>query len=392
MIRNTAPDRTITGDVALGEGCEDFELLDGAGPFSLGAGETHELTIGFRPSLIGQESCELILGTDCGNKRISGAGSTPCVLVSPSNADGAFEMGSVSVGSHVEKTLIINSIATERIDGYVRSPDANFEVIHGGGAFSIAPGGEYFIRVRFAPTSRGLKTCRLQMGTGCGAVELRGRGAGGEGEPRIALHTRAQAAKASRICTTDAPMMPCTEYNVSGGNEDAQTVYVVATHVPPGDGIAAASFAITYLDGAAVFGWTLCADTDAPDPGWLEPGEGNRVMFDVDSNCQRSTVPGSADLGVHAVLGAFYVYNYGVGSLGLVNRSTTSPRALPSWTAICGSLLCRPAIGEVSRSVPPRNRAATPASNPAPGTSCVGSSRACSNSGTSGSGKIDPCP
>jgi hypothetical protein len=109
--------------------------------------------------------------------------------------------------------------------------------------------------------------------------------------------------------------LPCSEYVTNwivGQNCD---VYLVVGHGDPTAGIAGVSCRIQYDNmvgrGIDVFGWTLCADQEAVGAGsygdWPESGGSNTITWNPTINCQRTEI---GDEGVHAVMGAFYVYAY----------------------------------------------------------------------------------
>ncbi|MBU1698554.1 MAG: hypothetical protein KJ970_14920 [Candidatus Eisenbacteria bacterium] len=65
---------TLTGSV--GPGCDDFQIIQGSGSFSLAAGASHTVTIAFAPSISGYQSCSIDNGTACENVLAFGLGST----------------------------------------------------------------------------------------------------------------------------------------------------------------------------------------------------------------------------------------------------------------------------------------------------------------------------
>ncbi len=87
-------------------------------------------------------------------------------------------------------------------------------------------------------------------------------------------------------------------------------------------GVAGASFGIAIDGEPQIFGWGLCADEEFPSATWPVSGSGNRVIWDPDLNCQRSLFEPD---GVHAIVGSFYIYSYGAGSVSVVSHPTSVP-------------------------------------------------------------------
>jgi hypothetical protein len=69
----------LTGEV--GESCDYYEIVSGAGAYSLGPAETREVTVGFTPMVSGTALCEVETGTDCENVSCTGEGEPIPVYV-----------------------------------------------------------------------------------------------------------------------------------------------------------------------------------------------------------------------------------------------------------------------------------------------------------------------
>jgi hypothetical protein len=137
------------------------------------------------------------------------------------------------------------------------------------------------------------------------------------------LHAKAHTTKATTLCTTWAPTMPCSEYVTEWPVGVGSEVYLVIAKVPDAiKGIAGVSCGIQYDNalgsGIDVFGWKLCADLeftngaatcppDLPPCEWPIAGGGNRITWVSTTNCQQTVI--GLD-GVHAIAGAFYLYAY----------------------------------------------------------------------------------
>jgi len=133
--------------------------------------------------------------------------------------------------------------------------------------------------------------------------------------PKFALHAQTHAAKATFVCSTASPNtnnVACSDYVTNWPLKTGTDVYLVLAQ---GDstGFSGATFGITYngiqSQGVDLVGdWTLCASgLQFPSDGWPGADTGNICTFLVPEDCQDTVI---GDDGVHAVLGAFYIYAY----------------------------------------------------------------------------------
>jgi hypothetical protein len=139
----------------------------------------------------------------------------------------------------------------------------------------------------------------------------------------VTVHAKAHTTKATTICTTWMPTIPCSAYITEWALDSAADVYLVVGKAPDVvKGIAGMSCGILYDNaigsGVDVFGWTLCADLeftngaascppDLPPCEWPISGGGNRITWVRTTNCQRTVI---APDGIHAIAGAFYLFAY----------------------------------------------------------------------------------
>ncbi|MEE9270119.1 MAG: CotH kinase family protein [Candidatus Krumholzibacteria bacterium] len=99
-------------------------------------------------------------------------GDLPVCLLFPSSLD----FGTVS-GSK-DTTFAISNLGVEPLSGNVSESCGQFEIISGGGPFTLAPaGGNMQIQVRFTPTASGPQNCTIDLGTAfCNTVTVTGIG------------------------------------------------------------------------------------------------------------------------------------------------------------------------------------------------------------------------
>jgi hypothetical protein len=96
------------------------------------------------------------------------------------------------------------------------------------------------------------------------------------------------------------------------------TAYLVVAGADSTAGIGAVQFGISFNWEVSAYNpvyWTNCGDLEFPhgspsgDP-WLSSGSGNQILWNTDTNCQRTTI---GDEGVHAIVGAFNFRLYAGG-------------------------------------------------------------------------------
>lgn len=158
--------------------CDDFEIRQGGGSFSLGENESHAVVIRYTPSLHdNNDTCSLTLGTQCGDVSLSGTGlGTPVCEVSTTDLD----FGDVEVGQSVDLKLTVSNTGTAPVEGNAAiNQCSDFELLEPG-SFSIAPASSQEFTVRFTPSVVGELNCTLEFGTesGCSAVPVGGVGFG----------------------------------------------------------------------------------------------------------------------------------------------------------------------------------------------------------------------
>ncbi len=94
--------------------------------------------------------------------------------VSPASLD----FGTVTIGSYSEQTFTIeNTAGIGTLSGTVHEPCADYSIVSGSGAYSLAPGESRLVTVRFEPTSAGTQLCTVYTGDAlCSNVSCTGVG------------------------------------------------------------------------------------------------------------------------------------------------------------------------------------------------------------------------
>jgi hypothetical protein len=183
---------TATGTVSLtGTHASQFQIISGGGSFSLGAGATKTISVRFCPTSIGGKSASLFAdGSNCNDdsSSLSGTGfEAPEIELTPLSYDfGSIEVGQCS-GTH---SFILQNVGGGTATGTVSltgTHASQFQIISGGGSFSLGAGATKTISVRFCPTSTGTKTATLFAdGSNCNDDSSSLTGTGFEG-PQIEL-------------------------------------------------------------------------------------------------------------------------------------------------------------------------------------------------------------
>jgi M6 family metalloprotease-like protein len=166
-IRNDSV-TTLTGDVT--ESCDHYSILSGGGPFSLATGESLIVTIRFEPTVLGIHDCTIgIGGAGYCDVFCTGEGLDPTDVcdVQPASLD----FGIVTMGDSLDLDFTVYNLGCDTLTGNVNEPCPHYEIVSGGGNFSIASGDSQVVTIRFKPTlPSGTWYCTIQTGTDCSNV------------------------------------------------------------------------------------------------------------------------------------------------------------------------------------------------------------------------------
>jgi hypothetical protein len=160
---------TLTGDPdAI---CADFDIVSGGDPYSLGAGEFVVVTVRFAPGTEGLKECAVGAGTDCGDVACSGTGENPPECqVEPTSID----FGTVTAGQDSDLVFTIENIGGGLLTGDLSEACPYYEIVTGGGSYSLDAGQTREVTVRFSPILAGTFDCLIQTGTDCANVSCVG--------------------------------------------------------------------------------------------------------------------------------------------------------------------------------------------------------------------------
>lgn len=168
FIRNDGTHAMRVSDIRLtGNAAREFSLVSGIPPFDVGPGESRQVEFEFTPAHVGERRATIAI--DAGGmkleKSIRGEGVEPQLRLEFSEVD----FDSVEVGSSRDSLVSVALRNTGEIPVEINririgGPDSTqFEVVDGGGSFSIAPGASRALTLRFAPTERGLTSTIMRF-------------------------------------------------------------------------------------------------------------------------------------------------------------------------------------------------------------------------------------
>jgi hypothetical protein len=169
---------TLTGSV--GAHCSDYTIDSGGGGFSLGTGQQRVVAVRFTPSVETTSVCPVSLGTaGCSPVSCTGAGEAhPVCTLNPTSLD----FGTVPVSTSLDRSFTITNTGGSKLSGSVAADCPDFEVIAGGGAYSLSTGESVTVTVRFTPLSAQSLSCPVTLGSpgnsGCLDLPCHGIGLG----------------------------------------------------------------------------------------------------------------------------------------------------------------------------------------------------------------------
>lgn len=162
----------------ISESCSAFSILAGAGAFSLEPGDSWDVTVRFQPPAEGNYECTINTGTAaCGTYVCRGVGACEdaCSLYPP----GGLDFGPVEIGECQDEHFTISNDSGDCgiLTGSVGESSPAYQIIEGGGPFTLQPGQVLDVTVRFQPPGLGAYECIVNTGTAmCGTYHCTGTG------------------------------------------------------------------------------------------------------------------------------------------------------------------------------------------------------------------------
>jgi uncharacterized repeat protein (TIGR01451 family) len=198
---------TLTGSVS--EACEEYDITDGAGAYSLGGGQSKTITVRFQPTGAGTQLCTIDTDTACDDVSCTGVGDpAPDCEVLPATID----FGIVTLGEFVDTTITIQNVGGGTLTGGVSEACAYYEIQSGAGAYSLTAGQTHEVVLRYAPTDAGTHNCNIQTGAACDNVPVTG-----VGDPLPACDVSQTTLDFGTVTVGEADTLSFTITNTGGG-------------------------------------------------------------------------------------------------------------------------------------------------------------------------------
>lgn len=197
---------TLSGDVA--EECEPFEVLSGAGPFQLAAGESRRVSVRFAPTTEGALACTIAAGPACDAVILSGTGFVaPQCSVSVRTLD----IGTAELGSSRDSSFTITNTGGGRLQGTVSTACATFSIVFNA-TYDLAARESQEVTVRFHSLAPGAAACTLSTGDGCDPIVAMGTGV-----PPPACTVSPESLDFGAVSVGGEAILPFTIKNTGGG-------------------------------------------------------------------------------------------------------------------------------------------------------------------------------
>ncbi len=150
-------------DGSVSEACPHYDIVSGGGPYALALGESLVVTVRFEPEVAGTHDCTVETGNDlCADVYCTGTGHEPDCYVYPAY----ISFGTVPKDSTKDETFTLKNNSGDILAGTVSEVCPHYDIVSGGGPYSLAVGESLVVTVRFEPTSYGTHTCTVETGSG----------------------------------------------------------------------------------------------------------------------------------------------------------------------------------------------------------------------------------
>jgi Viral BACON domain/Abnormal spindle-like microcephaly-assoc'd, ASPM-SPD-2-Hydin/Kre9/KNH-like N-terminal Ig-like domain len=148
---------------SLSELCDDYSIVSGSNSYNLTSGQSQSVTIRYAPDKIKTDSCAIIVSPSCDNVICSGTGFVPPICVLDLSH---LDFGTVQIGQEAELSLTVENQGGGILSGVVSEDCSDFSIVSGG-SYSLGNGESQTVTVQFKPTSTGVQTCAIKMGSNC---------------------------------------------------------------------------------------------------------------------------------------------------------------------------------------------------------------------------------
>ncbi len=169
IVRNLGGAELQVSGTSLIEGqAQEFALTQGAAPFVVAPGQTHNLQIQFAPASRGPRTTTLRLTSDDPDENavdvvLSGNGLLPPDI---DLASAPPDYGEVVVGTTASRPFVVRNLGDVELQvtpSLVNSHTGEFAIAQGTASFTVMPGATHSLDIQFAPSSGGPKTTTLRL-------------------------------------------------------------------------------------------------------------------------------------------------------------------------------------------------------------------------------------
>ncbi len=156
------------------ESCEYYEIVAGAGSYSLAPGDSQVVTVRFKPALPGAWHCTIQTGAECANVSCEAYVCDPGGFCDVQPV--SLNFGAIAMGDSADLDFTIQNVGcgTDTLNGSISESCEHYEIAAGAGSYSLAPGDSHVVTVRFKPTLLGTWNCTIQTGAECANVSCEG--------------------------------------------------------------------------------------------------------------------------------------------------------------------------------------------------------------------------
>jgi uncharacterized repeat protein (TIGR01451 family) len=163
----------VTSTTITGAHVNQFAIISGGAPFTLGPNESRNLVVRFQPTTLGAKNATLMIYSNDPDENplevpLSGTG-TGTAYPSINVEQFFYSFGKVLVGLSGQQTVVVGNAATAAANLVVDSigvsgkNEEQFNVISGGAPFTLAPGASRNVVLRFTPATIGTQNATLKI-------------------------------------------------------------------------------------------------------------------------------------------------------------------------------------------------------------------------------------
>lgn len=154
--------------------CPGYSIDSGGGAFTVPPAGQHTIVVRYQPGTVGSSPCELSLGSGLPPVPLSGTGALQAPGAACRVSSASLDLGTIAVGGSKLALFKVYSVGTAPVILDVVSGCAEFSVVGGGGARTLAPGDSLAVTLSFAPAAGGHFVCSVATGPGCPEVAVSG--------------------------------------------------------------------------------------------------------------------------------------------------------------------------------------------------------------------------